>query len=779
MRLSLLVLLMSLFFASLGVAEPSAQLNLMPMPATVRTGSGQLLIDSSFSVGISGSSDGRLHRSVERFLADLRRQLAMPPQSMKVVDTSQAVLAVHADRASKEVQELGEDESYTLEVSSSQAQLNARTTLGVMRGLQTFLLLVQTTPTGFAVPSVVIRDEPRFPWRGLMIDVSRHFIPIEVLKRNLDGMAAVKLNVFHWHLSDDQGFRVESKKFPKLQEMGSDGLFYTQEEVHDLITYAADRGIRVVPEFDVPGHSTAWFVGYPELASSPGPYQIERRWGVFNPAMDPTQERTYKFLDEFISEIAKLFPDRYFHIGGDEVNGKQWEANPKIQEFMNAHGLKTNQDLQTYFNTRIHRIVSKHGKIMIGWDEVLSPDLPKDTVVQSWRGQASLAQAAKQGYHGLLSAGYYLDLMWPASQHYAVDPMSDAAASLAAASLTEDEKQRILGGEACMWSEYVSPDSIDSRIWPRMAAVAERLWSPQNVTDVKSMYERLDQTGHALEWLGLTHNASYAPMLRRIAGGDDSSALRVLADVAEPVKDYTREEIATVPATSLTPLNRLVDAVRPESATARHFGEMVDALLSGRADNSTRERTRTLLTRWRDNQAKLQPLAERAFLLKEVVLLSQNLSELGATGLEALDYLDRGTPAPDSWKVERLAVIDQAEKPQAQLLLTITSSVRKLVLASAGRAASPQAKSLRLSELLICCYRPGNGARISERNQLQASHRLQDKAERSGTVSTKPVIDVLPLGLLVEPTATGIAGRNRDRHNVEVKKATFGKALQR
>ena len=303
------------------------------------------------------------------------------------------------------MQELGEDESYRLDVTSSGARLNAPTTLGVMRGLQTFLQLEQTTSAGFAVPAVSIEDNPRFPWRGLMIDVGRHFIPLDVLKRNLDGMAAVKLNVFHWHLSENQGFRIESKKFPKLQGMGSDGLYYTQDEVRDLIAYARERGIRVVPEFDMPGHATAWFVGYPELASGAGPYQIERQWGVFDPAMDPTREETYKFLDTFIGEMAALFPDQFFHIGGDEVNGKEWDANPKIQAFMRAHGLKDNNDLQAYFNQRVQKIVAKHGKTMLGWDEILRPDLPKSIVIQSWRGPDSLAEAAKQGYRGLLSSG--------------------------------------------------------------------------------------------------------------------------------------------------------------------------------------------------------------------------------------------------------------------------------------------------------------------------------------------------------------------------------------
>jgi hexosaminidase len=682
-RAILVILILCSVFVSSSAAEPRPS-SLMPMPDQVQLRTGELVIDPSFSVGISGQSDAQLERAVERFLDDLRRQTGMPPLDMKVTDATQAKLVVHSERASKAVQELGENESYSLEVSPAGVKLDAATPLGIMRGLETFLQLVQTTSDGFAVPAIAIQDQPRFPWRGLMIDVGRHFIPLDVLKRNLDAMAAVKLNVFHWHLSENQGFRIESKKFPKLQEMGSDGLYYTQDEVRDLIAYAHDRGIRVVPEFDMPGHSTAWFVGYPELASGPGPYQIERKWGVFDPAMDPTQERTYKFLDSFIGEMAQLFPDQYFHIGGDEVNGKQWDANPNIQAFMHAHGLKTNQDLQAYFNTRVQKIVSKHGKTMVGWDEILRPDLPKDIVVQSWRGQDSLAAAAKQGYRGILSFGYYVDLMWPASRHYAVDPMSDAAANL-----SPDEKKLILGGDACMWSEYVSPENIDSRIWPRTAAIAERLWSPQDVTDVDSMYQRLAEVSRWLDWLGLTHNSSYGPMLRRIAGSNDISALRTFTDVVEPVKDYNREELAVVEATSLSPLNRVIDAARPESATARQFGNLVDVLIAGHADSEAKQEIKALLIRWRDNQSNLQLLESQSFLLKEIVPLSQDLSAVATTGLQALDYMDRGERAPAAWATEQFALLEAAQKPKAQLLLMVAPSVQKLVEASSGQKAPP------------------------------------------------------------------------------------------
>jgi hexosaminidase len=680
MRLLFVVPILALAVTLATSAQETTSLHLMPWPASVKTSqSPPLVIQTSFTVGIGHSSDPGLRLAVGIFLNDLRRHTGSLPLDFNVGDASSAQLKVNSDHANKAVQELGEDESYKLEVTSSGAQLNAPTTLGVMRGLQTFLQLVEMTPQGFAVPAVVIEDKPRFAWRGLMIDVGRHFMPIEVIKRNLDGMAAVKMNVFHWHLSENQGFRVESKRFPKLQEVGSDGLYYTQEQVRDVIAYAHDRGIRVVPEFDMPGHSTSWFVGYPDLASAPGPYTIERKWGVFDPAMDPTRESTYKFLDAFIGEMAKVFPDQFFHIGGDEVNGKQWDANPKIQEFMRAHNLKNNADLQAYFNTRIQKIVAKHGKTMEGWDEILRPDLPKTIVIQSWRGQQSLADAARQGYRGLLSSGYYLDLMGSAASHYEVDPFANGAANL-----SDEEKQKILGGEACMWAEYVSPENMDSRIWPRAAAIAERLWSPQNVTDVNSMYARMDYASKWLDAYGLMHNANYVPMLERMTNGSDTAALKNLADVVEPVKGYAREGLAKTEATSLSPLNRVIDAARPESLTARAFNQLVDEFLTGKIKPGMEMQIRSNLNKWKDNEIQLEPAAQSSALVQEVVPLSHDLSALAAAGLQALDYLDRGEKAPEAWKTQQIALAQSAIQPKAQVLLMVASPVQKLVQASAG-----------------------------------------------------------------------------------------------
>jgi hexosaminidase len=672
--------------ASVAADDQPSALNLMPIPAEVHLGSGALRVDSTFSVAITGYREARLDRAVGRFLVQLSRQTALPVVAAKA-GGSAPTLTIHTDRASKEAQELGEDESYSLEVRTDGATLTAANPLGVMHGLQTLLQLVEVSPDGFAVPVVVIHDQPRFPWRGLMIDVARHFIPLDVLRRNLDGMEAVKMNVFHWHLSENQGFRAESKKFPKLHEMGSDGWYYTQEEIRGLIEYARERGIRVVPEFDMPGHSTAWFVGHSELASGPGPYGIERKWGIFDPAMDPSNEKTYKFLDQFIAEMTHLFPDHYFHIGGDEVNGKQWDANPQIQSFMKSHKLKNNDALQAYFSQRVQKLVTKHGKAVVGWDEVLVPGVPKDIVIQSWRGPASLAQAATQGYRGILSSGYYLDLGWSAARHYAVDPLSGAAAAL-----TPEQQKMILGGEACMWSEYVNAETIDSRIWPRNAAIAERLWSPQQVADPASMYERMNAISPRLEWLGLTHNTNYAHMLRRIAGPatpQEFAALQTLASVVEPVKDYTREQTAAATPTSGTPLNRVVDAVPPESEAARRFDVLVDKFIAGACrEADAQAQLRTELSRWRDNDAQLQPLVQRSFLAKEVGPISQQLSQIGAVGLAALDLLASGGAADPVWKAQQLAIIEHAKKPNAQLLLIPASSVQKLVEAAGSGGCS-------------------------------------------------------------------------------------------
>ncbi len=646
---------------------------LMPMPASITQGQGKLVIDADFAVRLTGYNSVRLERQVSEFTARISRQTGIP-----IVGGEHAVLTIECRAAGPDSPTLGEDEWYQLDIAPEGARLTAPTVTGVLRGFQTFSQLITQDGQSFVVPAVHIEDRPRFPWRGLMLDVSRHWMPLPVVLRNLDAMAAVKFNVFHWHLSDDQGFRVESKLFPKLHELGSDGKFYTQDEIRSVIAYARNLGIRVVPEFDIPGHTTCWFVGYPELASAPGPFHIERRFGIFEPTLDVTSEKVYTFLDGLLEEMAGLFPDPYFHIGGDEVLDREWRENPAIQAFGAKNGLKNSLELHAYFNRRVQQILTKHGKKMIGWDEVLAPGLTNDVVIQSWRGQKSLRDAAQKGYRGILSFGYYLDHMNTAAFHYQTDPLAAEAKEL-----NPEQAALILGGEACMWTEYASEETVDSRLWPRAAAIAERLWSRADVTDPDSMYRRLETVSRWLEWSGVRHRSEYARMLDRLSGETPAPALRVLADSVEALGIDIRQEARHY--SSWIPLNRLADAARPESESVRDLTETVERLVSRAAEHrQDLEAIRVRLEEWRENSDLLKPLIENNFLLTEVAPLSESLSKTGVIGLRALQFLESGERAPAQWVTEQTLELNRLEKPQAEVVLAAVRSVRILVTQASG-----------------------------------------------------------------------------------------------
>src|SRR5262249_20393761 len=625
-------------------------------------------IDNSFQMSISGASDARLQGAVARATSRLSRQTGIPFIGPR------GSVALRIDCAAKgpDVPTLGEDESYTLDVTASGTTLKSPTIAGAMHGIETFIQLVEPAAGGFSAASVHIEDKPRFPWRGLMLDSARHWMPLEVVKRNLDAMAAGELNVFHWHLSEDQGFRVESKRYPKLHELGSDGFYYTQDQIREVVAYARDRGIRVVPEFDIPGHTQSWMAAYPELATVSQQYQIGRTWGIYEPVIDPSKEFTYQFLDTFFAEITPIFPDPYWHIGGDEVRPGQWSASPSVQAWAKQHNLKDAHAIQAYFNQRVQKLLQKYHKILIGWDEVLHPDLPQDIVVQSWRGAKSLAEAASKGYRGILSSGYYLDHLEPASRHYAVDPLGGDAAKL-----TPEQQARILGGEACMWSEYVTAETVDSRIWPRAAAIAERYWSPAGTTDVNSMYDRMEQVSRLLEWTGVQHRANYQPMLDRMTGGHTVPALRALADAVEGVGLGPRARAQKY--TSLVPMNRLPDAARPESETVRAL-EVAAAKFAANPKESAAEAAmlRRGFMLWADNEKRLTEAVDTYPMLAEVKPLSKDVSAIGFDGLTLLDALEKGTPLPNGFAANCEADLKRLARPEVEVMVAATRPVKVL-----------------------------------------------------------------------------------------------------
>ncbi len=656
--------------------------NLMPEPASLSTGTGSLPLTSSLTVALPASRSPRLQAAVLRTLKRLEDKTGQPlPRSIDNAITGSLTINVTADPP---LQTINEDESYTLTTTASAITIQAPTTTGAIHALETLLQLVQPSGSAYVLPAVTITDSPRFRWRGLMIDCGRHFEPLDVLKRNLDAMAAVKLNVFHWHLTEDQGFRIESKLYPKLTGLGSDGLFYTQDDARELVRYARDRGIRVVPEFEMPGHSAAWLVAYPELASGSNPTGIRREFGVSDFAIDPTREDTYKFLTRFLGEMTTIFPDQYLHIGGDEAPAPDWKRNPRILAFMKVHNLQDNDALQAYFNQRILKILTGLHRRMVGWDEIFNPALPKDVVVQSWRGEASLAKGAQAGYQGVLSAGYYLDGMRPAGVHYLVDPVP------ANTTLTPDQQKLILGGEVAMWAEQLDRRSIDSRIWPRTAAIAERFWSPQSLTDVDDMYRRLGSVSLELETLGLHHVSAEGVALRELAGAEhatltDRAALETFSQAFEPVSFH--ERYLQQHTSQLTPLTSFVDAVRPDPPIRHHLEVLTRTFLADPHGSSpqviaARQQLNAFFQAVGTSIPEIRQQMLTSPRLQAISTRADQLPGLTLAGIEATLYLSSNTPAPRGWKSKNLTLIEAAQKPDAIVRFTFLQPLTDLVNAT-------------------------------------------------------------------------------------------------
>ena len=648
---------------------------LMPVPAEMRWGKGRLNLKTPLKLQLSTTADPAVDAAARRLLA--RLQGAAAP-------ATGPVLQIRYGRTGRPEQ--FDEERYSLRVTPMGVSIDAPTSLGVLRALATLEQLVVTEKRQRYLPEVDIQDQPRFAWRGLLIDAARHFLPVPVIKRNLDGMAAVKLNVLHWHLTDDQGFRVESKVLPRLHQIGGADGYYTQAEVQEVLAYAAARGIRVLPEFDVPSHTTSWIAAYPRLASNDSIYGVYRSFRTSNIAIDPTRETTYALLDSLFTEMTALFPDPYFHIGGDENDGRQWRRSPRISAFMRERGMvkadgKTVDKhlLTTYFNRRVLALLQKRGKIMVGWDEILGPDLPKEIVIQSWRGKKWLVDAVKQGHPALLSEGYYLDLNYSAAAHYLPDPLP------AGTLLTPAQQKLVLGGEAAMWTEFADSVLVDARIWPRAAAVAERLWSPQAATqDVADMYRRLNAVAVKLEALGLRHRRAPQQLLGQMAGPANLPALRTLAEVIEPVKEYKRHFQGMI-YTPQTPLNRLVDAAPAESEVARRFGVLVDSVVGAAAAPPrpvvpVRQLAalRAQLLLWQANDARLQLLLVLNPALREYGPLSVQLAAVATLLLERLTQLQGGQTPSAAWLATARTTLNAAQAPAGQAELAVVRAARKL-----------------------------------------------------------------------------------------------------
>ena len=429
------------------------------------------------------------------------------------------VLGLSADIANKE--------GYVLDVQADNVFLNGQTPNGVFYGIQTLRKAIpaQTTATDILLPAGVINDEPRFPYRGLHLDVSRHFFPLEFIKEYIDLLALHNMNTFHWHLTDDQGWRIEIKRYPKLTEVGATrnrtvigknsgkydntpyGGFYTQEEAREIVKYARERYIDVIPEVDLPGHMLAALAAYPELGCTGGPYEVCPEWGIFEDVLCIGNDKTFEFLEGVMEEIIDIFPSRYIHIGGDECPRTRWQSCPKCQARIKAEGLKADKNhtaedrLQSYCMTRIEKFLNAHGRQIIGWDEILDGDVAPNATVMSWRGMEGGIKAAQLGHDVIMVPTSYAYL-----DYYQTDDLTDEPFGIGGyvpvekvyslepvpATLTAEQAKHILGAQANLWTEYIlTPEHAEYMILPRIAALCEVQWTQPEKKDFQDFAKRL------------------------------------------------------------------------------------------------------------------------------------------------------------------------------------------------------------------------------------------------------------------------------------------------
>ncbi|MDD9242938.1 family 20 glycosylhydrolase [Enterobacter soli] len=773
-------------------AAPAGDLPLMPWPAKVERPAtqGALVLSDNISVSVSGDDLGDAVNRLRQRIA-LQTGWTLQPQADK---PDKPTIRIDIAKKVKPQPLPDSDESYTLKVDADGVIISANTRFGALRGMETLLQLIQNGPENTAIPWVTIEDVPRFPWRGLLLDSARHFIPLNDIKRQIDGMAAAKLNVLHWHLTDDQGWRFTSKRYPKLTQLASDGQFYTPDQMREIVRYAADRGIRVVPEIDMPGHASAIAVAYPELMSAPGPYEMERHWGVLKPVLDPTKEATYTFAEAMVSELAAIFPDPYLHIGGDEVDDTQWKQNTAIQKFMRDNKLADSHALQAYFNRKLETILEKHHRQMVGWDEIFHPDLPKSILIQSWQGQDALGQVAEKGYKGILSTGFYLDQPQSTAYHYRneivpqglnnVDVIGDndspqswsftlprlkgkpvegsftlvkgdsgwrgfidfsgksrravqniewrsddqvtftvdtwmgetrpvvtvSTDTLSGyfllgnarypvsgklldevpkgiAPVVPDTAQQanLLGGEAALWAENVVAPVLDIKLWPRAFAVAERLWSAQDVNDTDNMYTRLQaMDSWSTVSVGLLQHSQQQAYFTRLANNGDSLPLLILAQAVEPAQYYTRQHLKFQAGNyhQFEPLNRFADALSAESPTVRQMNKWVDRLVSDAEDTESADALRHVFNRWQSNTSDALALSGSNYQLKAIKPVIQEVDKLASIGLRLTDLVARQGTLDDKEIASIQAELDNAAKIQDEVVIAAVYPLETLLRAT-------------------------------------------------------------------------------------------------
>jgi len=522
-----------------GQQAPASQqtLSIIPQPLQLTPQSGSFAITSSTKIYVDPKNE-ELRNIGQSLSQEIKRATGVQPQVVQAAPGKQSTGGIYLTLA-QPAQDLGA-EGYKLTVQPGQVVLAASKPQGLFFGTQTIrqLLPAQPSTAAVSIPAVEVMDKPRYDWRGMHLDVSRHFFSTEFVKKYIDFLALHKMNTFHWHLTDDQGWRIEIKKYPKLTSVGGwrDGTlighytdqphkfdniryggFYTQEQIKEVVKYAQDRYITVVPEIEMPGHAVAALTAYPELSCTGGPFKVEGLWGVFDDIFCAGNEQTFTFLQDVLTEVMPLFPSKIVHIGGDEAPKTRWHACPKCQARMKAENLKDEHELQSYFVQRMEKFVNSKGKTIIGWDEILEGGLAPKAAVMSWRGTEGGIAAAKQKHNVVMTPGshVYFD---HAQGEASLEPLSiggylplETVYSFEPTpkELNAEEQKYILGAQANLWTEYIPTEQqVEYMVLPRMSALAEVLWTPASQKNWPSFKERMQKQYQRYEALGANYAKS-------------------------------------------------------------------------------------------------------------------------------------------------------------------------------------------------------------------------------------------------------------------------------
>lgn len=552
MKISLILLIHFCFFACNNpykdYQNSDSDYQIIPKPVTLEIQKGRFLVDSKTKVSAASNLENE-----GSFLAELLSHLSMKDIVFETGDTGNIQLKI--DDA------IENDEGYTVSVSYDNIIISGKTAKGVFYGIQTLKQLmppsIDTKTEDLTIPAVNINDHPRFVYRGMHLDVGRHLFTVDFIKKYIDLIAMHKMNTFHWHLTEDQGWRIEIKKYPKLTDVGSKrygtiigrfhkedgndeteyGGFYTQEEVKDIVKYATERHVTVIPEIELPGHASAAIASYPYLSCFPdeptvvtnnmgskagkeaqangSPKIVQETWGVFDDVFCAGDEKTFEFLEGVLAEVIPLFPSEYIHIGGDECPKSNWKRCPDCQKRIKDNNLADEHELQSYFIQRIEKYLNAKGKKIIGWDEILEGGLAPNATVMSWRGEKGGIEAAKQHHDVIMTPGHscYFD-------HYQTEgkenePLAIGGKTTVAdvyayeptpTELTEEESKYILGAQGNVWTEYMeTTDYVEYMILPRMTALSEVVWTPNEAKDWNHFKSRLNTMKDRYDAMGLNY----------------------------------------------------------------------------------------------------------------------------------------------------------------------------------------------------------------------------------------------------------------------------------